>query len=391
MSMFDFMSLPVIDSHAHPFNPGREKTPFARGFTGNQDPASANDLQYLTSYRMVLQEFKRLFNMPNASEEELLAKREELAKGNYKEYVRMLFDECKITALLSDYGFPISAKLKLTPEELREFNGVADGIFDVYDIIRVETSCDRLFKKGMTLEDLETALDNYIGEHIKKRKTVGLKSVIGYYTGLDIKQVSRDEASNAFYAYFYTNPNDQKANKIFRDYMFFKAMELCVKYDLTLQVHTGQGDPPMTDLRTMNPIVMYDVFNSDLGHKTRIVLIHAGIPFGAETACIVQTYTNVFMDISCLSAFEGAYLEQMFPGILDLCPHNKLMYGTDVGGLVDEAWFGTMYFKRYLAEELERRVLKNQFTKEYAEQIAEMILSENCKRIYKMDRAFDLQ
>lgn len=390
MSMFDFSNIPVIDTHAHPFNPGREVTPYARAYGANNDPRTIEDLKYLASYRMVLQELKRFFNMPNASEEEILAKREEAARGDYKGFVKALYDESKITAMISDYGFPISAKKKLTLEELHEFNENTEGVLDVYDAIRVETFCDRLFQKGMSLEDLLEALDNYIGEHIKKRKTVSLKSVIGYYTGVDVKPIERNEASNAFYAYFYTNPGDRESNKKFRDYMFWRSLELCQKYDLTLQVHTGQGDPPMTDLRTMNPITMYDVFNSELGRNTRIVLTHAGIPYGAESAYIVNSYHNVFLDITCWSSFAGGFIERMVPTVLDLAPHSKIMYGNDAGGMVDGAWYGTMYFKRWFAEELERRVRKNQFTEEYAWEIANMIFHGNTKRIFKLDREYNL-
>ena len=69
--MIDFTNAPVIDAHAHPFMPSREKKGYERGFAMCIYPDPVN-FKYQTSYHMALNELKQLFQMPNDTRDEVV-------------------------------------------------------------------------------------------------------------------------------------------------------------------------------------------------------------------------------------------------------------------------------------------------------------------------------
>ena len=288
--------------------------------------------------------------------------------------------------MLNDTGFPVTVlkgSRTLGQDEIDEFEQMMDGICEVVDTIRIETTADQIFQEGMSYEDFIKAFDDKIENQVKTRKVGSFKSVIGYYTGLNVQPVSDFDGKNAFYSRFYVDYYNKETNKKFRDYMFWHAMELSTKYDIPLKVHTGEGSAPMSDLRRMNPSLLYDVINTEQGLKTKIVLIHGGISFTVDAAYLAQCYPNVYLDIS-QSGYTGAYFERRLPDALDWCTADKISFGSDAGAMLDQCWWGTVYFKKILAEELEKRVNRNQITKSYAEEIAPMILYSNAEKLYNL-------
>lgn len=380
--MLDFTKVPVIDAHAHPFMKSREKANYARHFAMCIHP-EPNDFIYLTSYHMALKELRRLFNLPkDTPDEDVIAMRQAKANENYNEYVKMLHEDANIKAMISDFGFPITGE-GLTEEEFKAFDDATDGVCDVYDMIRIETTCDRyLYKEGLSFDDMVAAFDNYVENHIKKRKTICIKSVVGYYTGVKWAPVTHDEAEKNYNECYTGQFNPKRTEKKFRDYMVYHALELCVKYGLNFQMHTGAGDPPKCDMRLINPNDLYDLINTDLAKKVNFVICHAGFPYSYETAILVANYPHVFTDISSTRMYAGRSEENELRHLLNVCPHNKILYAADGGGCVDQAWYGACYFKKYMAEILSEYVEKEYFTEEYAQEVGEMILYKNAKRVY---------
>ena len=64
-------------------------------------------------------------------------------------------------------------------------------------------------------------------------------------------------------------------------------------------------------------------------------------------------------------------------------PFNKVMYGSDGGGIPDHIWFSAKYFKRVLAKTMDQFVEDQILSQSFAEEAASWILSENVKRLYK--------
>ena len=80
--MFDFSDLPVVDCHAHPFMPSREKKVYGRRYILSSDrfmKVSEEDVRNTLAYRMILIELARLLHLdPTSSDEEIIKTRNEL-------------------------------------------------------------------------------------------------------------------------------------------------------------------------------------------------------------------------------------------------------------------------------------------------------------------------
>lgn len=380
--MIDFTNTPVIDAHAHPFMPSREKKGYERGFAMCIYPDPVN-FKYQTSYHMALNELKQLFQMPNDTPDEVVVQhRQRLAYEDYNSFVKMLYKDAGITTILSDFGFPIVGD-GLTDDELNTFYNATNGVCSVFDMIRIETTCDRhLYHEGLSFDEMVASFDQYVDQYIKKRPTICIKSVVGYYTGLKWEPVSHDEAEKNYNTYYEGRFNPKRTDKKFRDYMVYHSLELCVKYGLNFQMHTGAGDPPKCDMRLINPNDLYELINTDLAKQVHFVVIHAGFPYSYEAALLAACYPHVFTDVSSTKIYAGRSEEDVFRHILDICPHNKIMYASDGGGLVDASWYGARYTKRYMAQILSEYVRSGYFSDAYAQEIGEMILSKNAKYIY---------
>ena len=382
--MLDFSGVPIVDAHAHPFMPTREKEDYSYAYSMCIHKG-LEDFRYLTSYQMALQEYKRLFHFAeDSTEQEIIERRNSMALEDYSAFVKKLYRDAGIVSVISDFGFPITGD-GLKDCELKIFDDALAGICQVYDLIRIETTCDRLlYCEGRSFEEMVQMFDSYVENHIKSHSTVGIKTVVGYYSGIGWKPVSYREAKENYETVYQGRYIPSRADKPFRDYMVYHGLELAKKHDLVFQIHTGAGDPPACDLRLMNPNSLYELLNTELAGKVRIVIVHAGFPYGYEAAFLAANYPNVYTDISSTVSYLGRAVETELRKVLDVCPHNKIMFGSDGGGYPDQSWFAAKYFRRVLSEVLNEYVDKGYFSRQYCEKTGRMILCENAKRIYKL-------
>lgn len=385
--MLDFSNIPVIDAHAHPFMPTREKADYSYAYSMCVYKG-IGDFNYLTSYRMALQEYKRLFQMSeDAGDEEIVAYRNKKAAADYQAFVKKLYCDAGIVSVISDFGFPITGE-GLTRKELETFATAVDGVCKVYDLIRIETTCDRIiYRPGLSFDEMLEAFDSYVGRYIKDHGAVGIKTVVGYYSGIHWKPVSYKEARKNYETVYQGKYLPGREDKPFRDYMVYHGLELAAEYGIVFQIHTGAGDPPACDLRLMNPNDLYELINTNLAGKTKIVIVHAGFPYGYEAAFLAANYPNVYTDISSTVSYLGRAVESEFRKVLDVCPHNKIMFGSDGGGFADQSWFAANYFRRVLCETLNEYVKKGFFTEGYSAEIGKMILHDNAVRVYGLTKS----
>ena len=380
--MLDFSGIPIIDAHGHPFMPTREKEDYSYAYSMCVH-GGLGDFRYLTSFQMALQEYKRLFGLPaDAPGETVIAARKAKASADYPAFVKELYRDAGIVAVLADFGYPITGE-GLTGDELLAFASATADVCEVYDLIRIETTCDRLlYRPGLSFGEMLDRFGSYVESYTKGHRVAGIKTVVGYYTGLGWRPVSYQEARQNYESAYRGTYLPGRADKPFRDYMVYLGLELAHRHGLVFQIHTGAGDPPACDLRLMNPNNLYELLNTEIAGKTKIVLVHAGFPYGYEAAFLAANYPNVYTDISSTVSYLGRAVDSEFRKVLDVCPHNKIMFGSDGGGFVDQSWFAANYFRKVLGEVLNEYVEKGFFTRAYAAEAGKMILHDNAKRIY---------
>ena len=385
----DFTELPVVDAHAHPFMPSREKKVYGRRYILSSDRYSKVEQETVSStlaYRMILREMARISGLSkDAPDEEIIAARNAMARKDYKAFVELLFRDAGIETFLNETGFPVQGA-RLREEEVNAFCQATENI-DVREIIRLELPCNHLVEDSqemLTFQEFLDAFHKQMRNRIAHGRVAALKTVIGYFTGLEILNPTWEEAERSFLSFYYGKEKERWIQKPFRDYMVFEFVKICQEYHLPLQIHTGAGDPPSCDLRLMRPSLLYEFMNREDTGKIPIVLLHGGYPFVEEMAFMVNGYANVWTDVSSMTADDSIAVERALPMLLEKVPLKRLMYGSDGAGDVDPIWFAAVNFKKVLGRVFDSLVERDVLGVSYARQAAGWILSENAKELYKL-------
>jgi predicted TIM-barrel fold metal-dependent hydrolase len=229
------------------------------------------------------------------------------------------------------------------------------------------------------LDKFNTTLD----EDIQRHKAVALKSVIAYPTGLEIKKPGQDEAAKAYDVYRANNTN-KAAEKVIRDFILLQTLEANLRYDIPIQLHTGMGDTPILDMRVSNPILLFDLLTDKRYGKVKYVLIHSGYPYCAETGFLANTFPNVYVDLSEMNPFAGIGVEPKLLELMEMTPMTKIMYGSDAYNIPELFWFASVNFKKVFGRVLDKLIDDDIVDEAYARQIADWILSENARNLYRL-------
>lgn len=383
----DLTDYPITDNHCHPFPLEREPESFERAMCIGLYPVKNEDMRNTVYFQMMINEMKRFFGMPqNASADEVIARRNKEAVNNRAEYVKALIKDAGYTRLLVDFGYPIGQKRDkssyLKQKELEDFaECTADT--EVYAINRIEWIANALIDDYVSFEDFKRLLVENTVDMIKSRRLIALKSVIAYYTGLEVKILPDDEVERA-YVRLLENRKDEAAEKIVRDYCFMKACEICAQLDIPLQVHTGIGDSPDCNLLKVNPCLLHDAINDPRGRKAKLMLIHGGYPYLEELGLLLNHYSNLYCDISSMIPYAGYAAESKLKNLFEMAPLNKVCFGTDGAGIPEHMWFGAVQGKRALAAVLNDLIEEKYITYEFATEAAANILNYNVEKIYNL-------
>ena len=109
-------------------------------------------------------------------------------------------------------------------------------------IYRIEPLIADLLKQDLTWAEFKVAYDTAISEGLSSGRYRGAKSIIAYRTGLDVSPLSRtpDQGFQALDAI--KRGLGGGSMKKLRDHLLCRAIELCMEYDVPMQIHTGMGD-----------------------------------------------------------------------------------------------------------------------------------------------------
>lgn len=378
----DLTNYPVTDNHCHPFPEGREPAEFERNMCIGLYPVESEDMRNTVYFQMMIKELKRFFKLPeNASDDEVIAARNKAAHGDREAYVQSLMEDAGYKRLLVDFGYPISQKT-LKPEEITEMYDCTKGT-QIHTINRIEWVANKLIKDKVSFDDFANLLVVNAKKMVEEQHLIAIKSVIAYFTGLNVKILPDAEVKVA-YETFIKDQTDKAAEKIVRDYCFMKACEICTELDIPLQVHTGLGDSPDCNLLEGNPFLLYDAFNDPRGRSTKIMLIHGSYPYLEELGMLLNHYTNIFCDISSMIPYASFAGKDKIKKLFEMAPLNKVCFGTDGAGIPEHMWYGAIFGKKALADVLNDMIDEGYISYEFAKKSARNILYDNVSRIYKL-------
>lgn len=378
----DLNDLPLIDTHCHDFAISRENKSFAKCVSMTGDPHPDIDDESTLTYMNLIRYMRRYYGMPeNTPDAEVIACRNRIYREDPKEYVKNLRDDSKIRYYCVDIGAPVEGKLHTAEEEAFYKSVIPED--SVREIVRIEPIMRELFKEKLSFQEFTDRFLVNLRQMIAEHHAIGVKSVIGYHTGLAIEPVSEKRAQEGYDRYI-AGTGCEKDEKALRDYMIPLSLDVCKELDLPMQFHTGFGSAPMCNLIKMNPIGMYDLLNDErYKGQVRIVLLHAGYPYVTETGILVNNYSNVYSDFSSMLYTASTATYQAIFDMLAMAPTNKIMYASDTGGYPETTWFAAKYFKEQLAKALEKYMCDDIISYEKAMEIAENICWKTSGKVYK--------
>ena len=389
--MLDLSTLPVVDAHCHPFLkhsdltarqflnlvafPGAGADFLVKGGVAVETAtAEVERARQDTVYvRYLIHQLATFFGC-EPTLEQIVEQRNRATQDDFYGYVKRLYDACHLTAMVTDFGYP------KPPLNVTEFK--ANAPIEVIPLYRIETFIDVWLDKEVSWEEFSRHYEETISNALEHEGYMGLKSVIAYRTGLDVSPLSRasDQGLQAWAAIRRGVGN----YKQLRDHLLCRALELCLEYDVPMQIHTGMGDYEV-NLIECRPALLMDLLRFPAFRACKVLLVHTGYPYHAEAGYMANMLPRVYCDVSEGIPFAGNAARRIYAEVLEMAPLSKVVYGAD-GYIVPEiAYVGAMLGKKALAQALEDLVVNNMLTQAEAQEAAGWILAGNARRLYGLD------
>ncbi|RYD06745.1 hypothetical protein N752_03455 [Desulforamulus aquiferis] len=181
-SLFDFSQIPVIDNHCHLFNLTYQERDLAKILSLSLQDMPQEQLENSLIYRKMIAELKDFLGV-SGCQQRVLDKRKEAMLSDYSGYVERLFKDGAINTLLIDLGY------KPAHVSLDQFEDLVPG--QVKYIYRIESVLDDIWKNKYDFNSGEEKFYQALDEAINGLNIVAMKSIIGYRTGLAIKDRTR--------------------------------------------------------------------------------------------------------------------------------------------------------------------------------------------------------
>ena len=380
---------PVVDSHCHPFLPEKETDSFEQYLTIAFHPVPKEDMENTFIYRQTVRELSRVLDF-KGTHRQIVEKRQKVYKKDPIEFIRLLFEDARIETLIVDTGYPYEDFAGYSVL-LEDFSRIMPC--SVKEVLRIDNLVFNAVKNRLSFEEIFDHFNQQIHDTIKNG-AIGLKTIVAYSTGLEIKRWDEKEVREAHQSIIEKTIKGEKVRDIFfsrtrdaktlLDYFVYLGLENSVKYKVPFQMHSAMGAIPLLDLRRANPILLYDFINDPSAKEAKIILTHGGYPYVEEAGFIVNTYPNVFLDFSETIPHISIGIKEKIMNLFEMAPTNKLMYGSDGYTTPEQFWISAILTKRALEKILNELIDTKEIDEEWAHEIASQFLSNNAKRIFNI-------
>jgi len=339
-----------------------------------------------TAYgRSVLIAAKDLYGINDLNEntyKELSARIQAFHQTGY--YEKVLKEKSKIDAcIIMEYN-------TTAPRDVEKEGNCNFRKFFVYDkyisFFGYNKMRSRLSNYGIdftTLPQLEMLIDSVFAMDVKKG-IQGAKFGVAYYRTLQLDDVTRETATSVFER-MKSNPD-----KIFpfdeakplQDFIFYKILSLCGKYNLPVQIHTGLQTGSGNVITNANPTGLTKAFFK-FPH-VKFCLLHSGYPYGGEMATLAKNFPNVYIDMAWSALIAPSVTSRYLQEFIETVPINKIMaYGGDSQTV--EGSYGALILARNTIElTLTKMVKEGYLSEEEALAIPGKILRGNAITIYNL-------
>jgi hypothetical protein len=386
----DLGSLPVADNHCSAFPPtarvlGKEQ--FMRLFAlggplvfGSKAVITPEEMSEQVQSSLAFKYAVKLLSEFLETEKEIDSVTE--ARNNkskdFPHYLNELFRDVGLQILVIDSGFQ--------PVTLDEFKSYVPT--KVGRTFRLEPFVKQLLETEPDFGGLLRKFDETLVSEIKEG-CAGFKTVIAYRTGLDVNRVTEnlaradfEHARNGLEPRAWFGP----VVKNLRDHLIGRTIDICIKHNRVLQIHTGLGDTDIVGSKC-NPILLQNFLKQDEVQNAKVVLIHGGWPYVIEASWLANVLPNVYLELSTSLPpyFAPAVAVRRYIETIQQTPSRKIVYGSDAGELPEIHWLSARVAKSTLQATLEQLVGQGMLDEDDAFEMAEQILYGNVKRLYSFE------
>lgn len=232
------------------------------------------------------------------------------------------------------------------------------------------------------LDDCIKVLDKYF-ERLIAGKGVGVKTAsaaASYKINYDC--VSKTEAEKSFDYVMKGFKNYGSEERPYASYMMHAMVERAGSYNLPVQVHTGMQGGMHGHVENANPIHLASLM---IDHpKTKFDIFHGGFPYFNELVALGKVYPNVYPDLCWMMFVSRSATKEFLHKLIDTVPNNKILaFGAD-NAIPEGTCAGAFWTRDIVAEVLAEKVEGSYFGKRTALYVAQRILRENAKELFKI-------
>lgn len=333
----------IIDDHAHPFPLTPQPFELAEiSLDVETGPNGTRRRQDLAAGRLTLEILQgQLSNYLGCPVHDLGAAREQAAR-DWPAYVRGLFDDVGLIAMLLDGGsYPLDGAALA--------NYVALTNRPMWSMFRVEAVLDPMIAAGLGAQEILGGVSDAISA-AAATGVVACKTVLAYRTGLAV-----DAAATLLDAQASLNTRHddvlpvRRRGKALRDLVLRQTLAQCGDLGLPLQVHTGYGDSELR-LADADPLGLDDILRTPEGQHARVVLIHAAYPWHEKVAYLAAVRASVWAEFSLVNLLNPATSARRLLELIELAPTTRILVGSDGHGPPETHWFALTVLRQAWAQ-----------------------------------------
>ena len=314
---------------------------------------------------------------------------------DYFAYVADLFRDARLANVMVDTGFTDG----MAEDGMQRFARVIAPT-RMRALARVDALAQSFLQSDMTFDELEAGFlarvrDALDGTGNYGMKSYGMKSYLLPRVGLITPVYDRAVAAASWAALKQSRahpPADRAAagliGRELLEYLLTAAIEECLKRDMPMQFHAGDGEAPNVILRNQHPYLLEEIVRFEKDGRLRlpkIIPIHAGYPLVGEAAWLSHLYTNCYCEVSLMTPFAHQGLVARYLQIMEAVPLSKILFGSDTYNLPELYWLAARWGKRFLSDALSVYVREGLLTEDEAIEAARMMLYKNNRRVYNLD------
>ena len=235
------------------------------------------------------------------------------------------------------------------------------------------------------LSDWHRVIDWWFAKYGKY--AVAVKSQNAYSRDIDYEQVPAGKAEPIFKKRLAKDRLATREKKMLEDHLFWYAVKKATEHKLPVKLHTGyyagQNSMPLGRLSS-NAASATDLCRA--APETRFVFMHICYPYYEQMLAVAKHYANAYVDMCWSWIINPIAAKDFLKKYLVTAPANKILtFGGDYIPVEPVLGHATVA-RRGIALALSELVEEGWLGVEDAMEAADLIMHENARRIFNLDR-----